>query len=156
LGNSAGELGNSARELGKTLAESGKTSVELAKTSVLLPKKTGVLAAGINRLPWKPQSSGKMQPALAKGLSALISGGIDTFLEELIPNADQLFDFICFNRLSYDPKTQVITGVESTPFDFLGKTAALDAICKLYGCSLKEWKLRDEKFKGRAKNLRDG
>ena len=28
---------------------------------------------------------------------ALISGGIDTFLKEKIPNAAELFDYICIN-----------------------------------------------------------
>lgn len=68
---------------------------------------------------------------------ALISGGIDTFIEEMIPSAAELFD-ICINRLRYDQPSGLISGVDSTPFDFEGKTMALEAICKRHGCSLKE------------------
>jgi len=32
----------------------------------------------------------------------------------------------------------LISGCDPTPFDFEGKTAALEAICKRHGCSLKE------------------
>jgi len=69
---------------------------------------------------------------------ALISGGIDAFIEEKIPEAPDLFDYICINRLRYDELSKVINGVDATPFDFKGKTAALEAICTLHGCSLKE------------------
>jgi phosphoserine phosphatase len=69
---------------------------------------------------------------------ALISGGIDTFIEEKIPNAVELFDYICINRLRYDQASGLVTGVEATPFDFEGKTLALEAICARHGCSLKE------------------
>jgi phosphoserine phosphatase len=69
---------------------------------------------------------------------ALISGGIDTFIEEMIPNAAELFDYICINHLRYDQPSGLVNGVEATPFDFEGKTVALEAICKRHGCSLKE------------------
>jgi phosphoserine phosphatase/pimeloyl-ACP methyl ester carboxylesterase len=69
---------------------------------------------------------------------ALISGGIDTFIEEKIPDAAELFDYICINRIRYDQPSGLISGCDPTPFDFEGKTAALEAICKRHGCSLKE------------------
>ncbi len=69
---------------------------------------------------------------------ALISGGIDTFIEEKIPNAADMFDYICINRLRYDQPSGLISGVDATPFDFEGKTVALEAICKRHGCTLKE------------------
>lgn len=69
---------------------------------------------------------------------ALLSGGIDTFLEEKIPDAADLFDYICINRLSFEHPSGVISGVEATPFDFEGKTHALEAVCVRYGCSLRE------------------
>src|SRR6185295_4127882 len=69
---------------------------------------------------------------------ALISGGIDTFIEEKIPNAGELFDYICINRLQYEQPNGMICGVDATPYDFEGKTVALEAICKRHGCSLKE------------------
>jgi phosphoserine phosphatase/predicted alpha/beta hydrolase family esterase len=69
---------------------------------------------------------------------ALISGGIDTFIEEKIPNAAEMFDYICINRIRYDQPSGLISGVDATPFDFEGKTVALEAICKRHGCTLKE------------------
>lgn len=69
---------------------------------------------------------------------ALISGGIDTFIEEKIPDAAELFDYICVNRLRFDQPSGLISGANATPFDFEGKTLALNAICTRQGCSLKE------------------
>jgi len=68
---------------------------------------------------------------------AIISGGIDTFLYEKIPNANQLFDYICINRLKYDDQS-IISGIEPTPFDFEGKAVALEAICKQHNATLEE------------------
>ena len=68
---------------------------------------------------------------------ALISGGIDTFLDETIPDAGELFDYICINRLRYDDQN-VISRIDATPFDFEGKAIALEAICKHYGVTLTE------------------
>jgi phosphoserine phosphatase/pimeloyl-ACP methyl ester carboxylesterase len=69
---------------------------------------------------------------------ALVSGGIDTFLEELLPDAADLFDYICINRVKYEQPSGVIAGVDATPFDFEGKTLAVKAICERHGCTLKE------------------
>jgi phosphoserine phosphatase/pimeloyl-ACP methyl ester carboxylesterase len=69
---------------------------------------------------------------------AIMSGGIDTFIEETIPNATQLFDYICINRLQFEQTSGLISGVEATPFDFEGKAVALEAICQRHGCTLKE------------------
>ncbi|MBI3820515.1 MAG: HAD family hydrolase [Planctomycetes bacterium] len=72
-------------------------------------------------------------------ITALISGGMDTFVEERIPNAaDELFDYICINKIRFDNPSGLIAGVESTPFDFEGKLTALAAICKRHGCTLNE------------------
>src|SRR5258708_40026901 len=68
---------------------------------------------------------------------ALISGGIDTFMDEKIPDANQLFDYVCINRLHYDDQG-VISRIDATPFDFAGKAVALEAICEQYGVSLAE------------------
>jgi len=67
----------------------------------------------------------------------LISGGIDAFIEQKIPNAKDLFDYICINRLRYDDQN-VVCGIEATPFDFAGKATALEAVCKEYGVTLNE------------------
>jgi HAD superfamily phosphoserine phosphatase-like hydrolase len=70
-------------------------------------------------------------------VTALISGGIDVFLEELIPNADQLFDYIFINHLKFD-STGVLAGVEATPYDFEGKATALERVCKERGYTLEQ------------------
>jgi phosphoserine phosphatase len=69
---------------------------------------------------------------------ALISGGIDTFIEELIPNAADLFDYICINRLEFEKPSGLVSSIVPTPFDFAGKAAALEAICIRHGCTLKQ------------------
>jgi phosphoserine phosphatase len=69
---------------------------------------------------------------------ALISGGIDTFIEEMIPDAAELFDYICINKIRFEQPSGLIQGVEATPFDFEGKTEALKAICQRHGCTLDE------------------
>jgi HAD superfamily phosphoserine phosphatase-like hydrolase len=66
---------------------------------------------------------------------ALISGGIDAFVEEKIPNAKELFDYICINRLHYDDQG-IISGIDATPFDFRGKATALKAICEQHNLTL--------------------
>jgi phosphoserine phosphatase len=68
---------------------------------------------------------------------AIISGGIDTFIDLMIPEANKLFDYICINRLQYDDQG-IISGIDATPFDFEGKAVALEAICKEHGVSLAE------------------
>jgi HAD superfamily phosphoserine phosphatase-like hydrolase len=68
---------------------------------------------------------------------AIISGGIDAFIKEKIPNAEQLFDYICVNRLEYDDQG-IVCAIEPTPFDFAGKATALDMICKDHGVTLAE------------------
>ena len=68
---------------------------------------------------------------------AIISGGIDTFVDVMIPEAPQLFHYICINRFIYDNKG-VIERVDPTPFDFEGKTAALELICQEHGVTLAE------------------
>jgi HAD superfamily phosphoserine phosphatase-like hydrolase len=68
---------------------------------------------------------------------AIISGGIDVLLKEKIPDAEELFDYICINRVTFDDQ-HVIDGVDPTPFDFERKAVALEAICKRHGVTLKQ------------------
>jgi HAD superfamily phosphoserine phosphatase-like hydrolase len=68
---------------------------------------------------------------------ALISGGIDTFIEEMIPNAAEIFDYICINRIHYDHPSGLVNRIEPTPFDFDGKAVALETICTRHECTLK-------------------
>jgi HAD superfamily phosphoserine phosphatase-like hydrolase len=67
----------------------------------------------------------------------LISGGIDAFVDHKIPNAKELFDYICINQLHYDDQG-IIDGIKATPFDFAGKAHALEAVCKEYGVTLEQ------------------
>jgi HAD superfamily phosphoserine phosphatase-like hydrolase len=69
--------------------------------------------------------------------TAIISGGIDTILYELIPNADTLFDHIFINRLRFDAEG-LIEGVDATAYDFKGKAAALQKICDERGISTEQ------------------
>ncbi|WP_411873906.1 HAD family hydrolase [Vulcanococcus limneticus] len=68
---------------------------------------------------------------------AIISGGLDTLLKATIPDAEELFDYICINRMQFG-SDQVIRGIEPTPFDFDNKANALAAICRKHGCTLRE------------------
>lgn len=70
-------------------------------------------------------------------VTAIISGGIDVFLLELIPDADQLFDYIFINHLKFNAQG-FLSGVDSTPYDFEGKATALEKICKERGYSLEQ------------------
>lgn len=68
-------------------------------------------------------------------LLALVSGGIDVFLEEKLPAAYELFDYVFINRLQFDDQG-VVKGIEPTPFDFAGKTTALKNVAEAHGASL--------------------
>jgi len=67
----------------------------------------------------------------------LISGGIDVFLTEAIPDAFELFDHIYINRLQFDTNG-IISGVLANSFDFEGKVDALHDICTHSGCSIEQ------------------
>jgi phosphoserine phosphatase/pimeloyl-ACP methyl ester carboxylesterase len=79
-------------------------------------------------------------------VTAIISGGIDVFLEELIPDAGQLFDHIFINKLKFDQQG-LISGVEATPYDFEGKLKALELVCAQHG-----YQLADAVFVGEGFN----
>ncbi len=68
---------------------------------------------------------------------AIISGGVDTFIEEKIPDADKWFDYIFINKLTFDDHGR-LSGVITTDYDFAGKAKALQLICGLNGVSLDE------------------
>lgn len=69
-------------------------------------------------------------------LLAVVSGGIDAFLLECIPDAAKLFDYIFINRMQFDDLGYV-AGVEATPFDFGGKATALRRLAASHGLELK-------------------
>lgn len=67
----------------------------------------------------------------------VISGGINCFLEEKLPDFRQWFDFVFINELKFDPKGK-LTGVVATEFDFEGKAKALERLCNRAGCTKDE------------------
>lgn len=68
---------------------------------------------------------------------ALISGGIDIFLKERIPDAANIFDYIFINKLTFDTHDR-LSGVVTTDYDFDGKAKALELICAANGCNINE------------------
>jgi HAD superfamily phosphoserine phosphatase-like hydrolase len=80
---------------------------------------------------------------------AIISGGIDSLLKEMIPDAPSLFDYICINRLHFDDKDYV-SGVDATPFDFAGKATGLEAICQAHRVTMEQSVFVGEGFNDEA------
>lgn len=70
-------------------------------------------------------------------VTGIISGGIDVFLHEKIPDAKELFDYVFINELLFD-EDGVISGVNSTPYDFEGKAQALRRMCVEHNYTMKE------------------
>jgi len=79
-------------------------------------------------------------PDLTEGLQALrdagfrlalISGGLDIFLETLIPDYAQWFDQVFINRMQFDNHGRIL-GITPTPFDFERKPDAVRYLCSLY------------------------
>jgi phosphoserine phosphatase len=68
---------------------------------------------------------------------AIISGGIDVFLHEFVPDADSVFDYVLINKMAFDANGK-LTSVVPTSYDFDGKARALEEICKVNGYSLAE------------------
>ena len=76
---------------------------------------------------------------------AIISGGADSVLYSLLPNADRIFDEIYINRLVYDKDTGILEDIVPTPYDWdkfgigvEGKQAALIRLCERYGVSTED------------------
>jgi len=67
----------------------------------------------------------------AGAVLAVISGGIDTFLETMLPECESLFDHIFINRFRYDATGRLI-GITPTPFDFEGKSECIVALQKCH------------------------
>jgi HAD superfamily phosphoserine phosphatase-like hydrolase len=65
---------------------------------------------------------------------AIVSGGIDVFLEEVIPNYKELFDYVYINKFRFNEQG-VFEGVTATRYDFDGKATAVEEICAREGLS---------------------
>jgi phosphoserine phosphatase len=85
----------------------------------------------------------------------LISGGVDVFLEEALPDSADIFDYIYINRLHFDGNG-VIRGVTANNFDFEGKIDALKEICTQARCSLDQAAFVGEGFNDLAVMRRAG
>lgn len=68
---------------------------------------------------------------------AIISGSIDTLLDVMISDYEELFDYVYINKFQFDQYGR-LTGGTPTKFDFKGKAEALKQICRNVGCSTKE------------------
>jgi HAD superfamily phosphoserine phosphatase-like hydrolase len=60
-------------------------------------------------------------------VTVLISGGLDTFLQDVFPEYKQYFDFVFINELLFEPDGKV-AGVNASAFDFEGKADALQYV----------------------------
>ncbi|MBK8287760.1 MAG: hypothetical protein IPK95_03250 [Cellvibrionales bacterium] len=63
---------------------------------------------------------------------ALVSGGLDIFLQTLIPDYARWFDQVFINRMEFDAEGRILKMVP-TPFDFERKPDAVRYLCSLYG-----------------------
>jgi HAD superfamily phosphoserine phosphatase-like hydrolase len=74
----------------------------------------------------------------ANGLKlAIVSGGIDVFLKEKIPDYEQLFDYVYINKFRFDEEG-LFEGVAATRYDFEGKVIALEEVCKKEGFAMEQ------------------
>lgn len=65
------------------------------------------------------------------GIIAVISGGVDTFLEAMIPDYRRLFDEVFINRLHFRSSGKLFD-VTPTPYDFAGKADAVRLLQERY------------------------
>lgn len=73
-----------------------------------------------------------------KGMKlAIISGGIDVFLEEKIPDFNQFFDYVFINKFRFD-KNGFFSGVDATRYDFEGKYTAVEEMCMREGYDIQQ------------------
>jgi phosphoserine phosphatase len=69
--------------------------------------------------------------------TAIVSGGVNTFLEDVFPDYREYVDFVFLNELTFAPDGR-ISGVVPTSYDFQGKAEAIDVLCERVGCSDQE------------------
>jgi HAD superfamily phosphoserine phosphatase-like hydrolase len=67
-------------------------------------------------------------------VTALISGGVNTVLEDRFPDFRDYMDFVFINELVFTEDGH-LDGVLATAYDFNGKADALDVVCEKVGCS---------------------
>jgi len=82
-------------------------------------------------------------------VTAIISGGINTFLEDCFPDFRDYIDFVFLNTLQFDANG-VVEDVEATAFDFEGKAEALKLICDRTQCTSAETAFIGDRFNDEA------
>jgi phosphoserine phosphatase len=68
---------------------------------------------------------------------AIVSGGVNTFLDDKFPDFRQLVDFAFINELTFTNEG-ALDGVLATAYDFEGKSEALDLVCASAECTRSE------------------
>lgn len=68
---------------------------------------------------------------------AIISGGVDVFIEEMIPDAHDSFDYIFINKLLFDEHRK-LTGLIPTKYDFDEKADGIQYICHERGIEMEQ------------------
>ena len=86
---------------------------------------------------------------------AIISGGINCFLEEKLPDFREWFDFVFINELIFDEKG-FLSDVVATEFDFERKARALAYVCERTGCGCDEAVFVGDAFNDEAVMLNAG
>lgn len=76
---------------------------------------------------------------------AIISGGINTFLEDKFPDYRDYVDFVFINELLFS-SGGLLEGVHATAFDFQGKAEALDIVIERVGCTSAETVFIGDRF----------
>lgn len=86
---------------------------------------------------------------------AVISGGINCFLEEKLPDFRNYFDFVFINELKFDAEG-LLSEVVATEFDFEGKAKGLTSVCDRAGCTHDEAVFVGDRFNDEAVMLAAG
>lgn len=68
---------------------------------------------------------------------AIVSGGVNTFLEDAFDDFRDYVDFVFINQLTF-AGDGALEGVVATAYDFEGKADALEHVCDRAGCSASE------------------
>lgn len=82
-------------------------------------------------------------------VTAVISGGISTFLEDCFTDFREYVDFAFVNELRFDADG-VIEGVVATAYDFEGKAEALSLVCAQARCTREESVFVGDRFNDEA------
>ena len=84
---------------------------------------------------------------------AIVSGGINTFVEDVFPDFAKYVDFVFINEFQFSD-AGALTGVRATSYDFQGKAEALDVICERVGCNSDETAFVGDHFNDEAVMLK--